>query len=240
MDVENVRSLLAPNGTLRVAINLGNPVLAQQQHDGRLTGVSVALANAFARELQVPLSLEAFDAAGKVFEAIDRDAWDLAFLAIEPKREEKISFSRPYVLIEGTYLVVAESGFHRVEDLDRSTTRIAVGEGAAYDLFLSRTLQHAQLVRAPTSNAAVATFIGTHLDAAAGVRQPLERFAEEHPGYRVLGDSFTTIRQAMAVPSRKKAAQAMIDAFIAQRIRNGFVAQALSDSGQRDAKVAYF
>lgn len=239
MDFEYARSVLAPGGAIRVAINLGNPVLAQERN-GRLTGVSVALATAFARELQVPLSLEAFDAAGKVFEAIDRGAWDLAFLAIEPKREEKICFSRPYVLIEGTYLVAAESNFQCVEDLDRPSTRIAVGDGAAYDLFLSRTLKHAELVRAPTSNAAVTTFIGSDLDAAAGVRQPLERFADEHPGYRVLGDSFTTIRQAMAVPSHKKAAQAMIETFIAQRIRNGFVAQALKDSGQRDAKVAYF
>lgn len=163
---------LAPSGELRAAINLGNPVLAQKSSGGELMGVSVALARALAERIDVPLRLVPFDAAGKVVGALDEDAWDLAFLARDPKRAETICFTDPYVIIEGTYLVSSESSNVSVADLDQKGVRISVGQGAAYDLFLTRTLQHASLVRAPTSTAAVDWFVDQGLEAAAGVRQP--------------------------------------------------------------------
>ncbi|MEK1834045.1 MAG: transporter substrate-binding domain-containing protein, partial [Pseudomonas sp.] len=141
---------LAPNGVLRAAINFGNPVLAQKGPDGIPQGVSVALAKALAEELGVRLEMVTFDAAGKVFAALEQGAWRIAFLAIEPVREEQIAFSEPYVIIEGTYLVAVDSPYQTVEDLDQPGLRLAVGKGAAYDLFLTRTLKHAQLVRAQT------------------------------------------------------------------------------------------
>lgn len=87
------------------------------------------------------------------------DVWRVAFLAIEPVREQQIAFSAPYVAIKGTYLVAADSALTQVAQLDAPGKRIAVGQGAAYDLYLSRTVQHAELVRAPTSAAAVDWFI---------------------------------------------------------------------------------
>ncbi|MDN3520145.1 ABC transporter substrate-binding protein [Halomonas ramblicola] len=229
--------LLAPSGTLRAAINLGNPVLAQQRDDGELAGVSVALARSLADWLGVPLRLVPFEAAGQVVAAREEDAWDLAFLARDPKRAETIRFTEPYVLIEGTYLVPRDAPQTSVGDLDRDGTRIAVGQGAAYDLFLSRHLQHASLVRAPTSAAAVEWFIDRGLDAAAGVRQPLERFAREHAGYRVLADAFTQIEQAMALPRERQAVAEVVEDFLREHKASGFVAEALEASGQ-DARVA--
>lgn len=126
---------LAPEGVLRAAINFGNPVLAQQGADGSPQGVSVALAKALAEELNVRLEMVTFDAAGKVFAALEEGVWNVAFLAIEPVREEQIAFSEPYVIIEGTYLVAANSTYQDVQDLDQSGLKIAVGKGAAYDLF---------------------------------------------------------------------------------------------------------
>ncbi len=229
--------LLAPSGTLRAAINLGNPVLAQRRDDGELTGVSVALARELADWLRVPLRLVPFAAAGKVVAALEEDAWDLAFLARDPKRAETIRFTEPYVLIEGTYLVPESAPYTGVEDLDRDGVRIAVGQGAAYDLFLSRHLQHASLVRAPTSAAAVEWFVDRSLDAAAGVRQPLERFAQEHTEYRVLADAFTQIEQAMSLPRERQAVAEVVEDFLRERKASGFVAEALEASGQ-DARVA--
>lgn len=229
---------LAPRGVLRVAINLGNPVLAQPGPvGGDPKGVSVELARALARQVGLPLRLTTYDAAGKVFAALGQDQWDLAFLAIEPERAEQLAFSTPYVTIEGTYLVRQESPDRQTSDLDQPGRRIAVGHGAAYDLYLSRTLTHADLIRGPTSAAAVDLFLERALDAAAGVRQPLEQIARAHPQVRVLPDSFTEIRQAMAVPKERTLAAAYIDAFIRQQIANGFVAQALEQNGQRDVQV---
>lgn len=228
---------LAPQGVLRAAINFGNPVLAQQGQDGSPQGVSVALAKALAQELGVRLEMVTFDAAGKVFAALEEGAWNLAFLAIEPVREQQIAFSAPYVIIEGTYLVAADSPFVTVEDLDQPGLRLAVGKGAAYDLFLARTLKHAQLARAETSAAAVDLFFDKDLDAAAGVRQPLQKVADADPRYRVLEGAFTAIRQAMAVPRDREAGAAYVRAFVERKKAEGFVLAALKASGQADVTV---
>ncbi|MCM8562268.1 transporter substrate-binding domain-containing protein [Pseudomonas shahriarae] len=238
VDMAAVRNDLAPSGELQVAINLGNPVLAQRDAvTGRLGGVSVALANELAKELGIAVSLMPYDAAGKVFAALEEGGWDLAFLAIEPVRAQKICFSSPYVSIDGTYLVHAASPFERASDLDMQGHRISVGRGAAYDLYLSRTLQHAELVRADTSASAVDLFLQQGLEAAAGVRQPLERFANSTTGVRVLKDNFTEIRQAMAVPKARRIAAEYIEDFICRLVRSGFVAKLLADSGQGDVRV---
>lgn len=228
---------LAPDGTLRVAINLGNPVLAQLGSTGEPQGVSVALAKALAEELGVTLHMRTFDAAGKVFAALEEGAWNLAFLAIEPVREAQIAFSEPYVLIEGTYLVKREAPFQHVDELDRPGLRLAVGKGAAYDLYLTRTLQHAELVRAETSAGAVDLFIESDLDAAAGVRQPLERVAASDQRYRVLDGAFTSIRQAMAVPREREAGAAYVRNYVERRLAEGFVRGALLASGQTDVSA---
>lgn len=228
---------LAPNGILRAAINFGNPVLAQPGADGEPHGVSVALAKSLAEELGVGLELRTYDAAGKVFAALEENAWTLAFLAIEPVRAAQISFSEPYVLIEGTYLVKAESPYSKIEDLDQPGLRLAVGNGAAYDLYLSRTLQHAELHRADTSAGAVDLFIDQGLDAAAGVRQPLEQVAAKNPNYRVMQGAFTAIRQAVAVPRGRDAGAAYVRDFVERRLAEGFVRGALLASGQTDVSA---
>lgn len=228
---------LAPNGVLRAAINFGNPVLAQRGADGEPHGVSVALAKALAEELGAQLEMITFDAAGKVFTALEEGAWNLAFLAIEPVREAQIAFSDPYVIIEGTYLVKAGSAYAGVNDLDQSGVRIAVGQGAAYDLYLSRTLQHAELKRAATSAGAVDLFIDEDLEAAAGVRQPLEKAEAANAAYRVLPGAFTAIRQAMAVPRGREAGAAYVRAFLERRLAEGFVRGALLATGQTDVSA---
>lgn len=229
---------LAPQGVLRAAINLGNPVLAQTGPDGEPQGVSVVLASALAHELGVALELVTYDAAGKVFAALATSAWDVAFMAIEPVRAEQIAFSAPYVIIEGTYLLAQASPWQQVAELDRPEVRIAVGKGAAYDLYLSRTLKHAQLVRAETSAEAITLFLEQGLDAAAGVRQPLLAAAAANPAFRVLAGHFTAIHQAMAVPREKTAGAAYVREFVERCKANGLVQQALQRSGQGDVTLA--
>lgn len=230
---------LAPTGTLRVAINFGNPVLAQPHPEsGKPMGVSVDLAYEVAKRLGVTIDFVSYDSAGKVFAAVDDGVWDMAFMAIDPIRAEKIGFTAPYVVIEGTYLVNKNSPLESVADMDKAGIRVAVGKGAAYDLFLSRSLQHAELVRAATSAAAIDLFVDQGLDAAAGVRQPLTSYAEQHTGFRVMDGCFTAIEQAMAVPNASTAALAWLSDFIEEMKASGFVAEGLQRSGQSGASVA--
>jgi polar amino acid transport system substrate-binding protein len=230
---------LAPGGRLRVAINYGNPVLAQPHPDTQEPmGISAALAREAAGRLGLEIEFIGFDSAGKAFAALENGAWDLAFMAIDPLRAEKLQFTKPYVVIEGTYLVRDSAPFQAVGDIDQPGVRVAVGKGAAYDLFLTRALQHAEIVRAATSAQAIDLFVEQSLDAAAGVRQPLVAYAAAHPGLRVLAGRFTAIEQAMAVPKGLARAAAWLASFIDEMKANGFVARALEESGQGDATVA--
>jgi polar amino acid transport system substrate-binding protein len=230
---------LAPSGRLRAAINYGNPVLAQKDpSDGQPRGVSVDLARELARRLGVPLDFVTFDGAGKVFDALKTQSWDLAFLAIDPVRAAEIDFSPPYVVIEGTYLVAADSPLRTIEDLDRSGIRIAVGRGSAYDLYLSRSLKSAEIVRAPTSAEAIALFRTGKLDAVAGVRQPLIAAAKSDPALRVIPGRFMAIEQALGTPRGRSPGARYLREFIEEMKASGFVAGALAASGQTDAAVA--
>ena len=230
---------LAPTGTLRAAINYGNPVLAQKTASGEPGGVSVELARELGKRLGVPVELVFFDAAGKVFEAVKAGAWDIAFLAIDPVRAAEITFTQPYVVIEGTYMVAQDSPVKATEDVDREGLRVSVGQGSAYDLFLTRSLKKATLVRAPTSAAAIELFAqGGGLDAAAGVKQPLVAFAAANPGFRVIEGRFMVIEQAMATPRGREGAHVYLRSFIDEMKASGMVAGALGRSNQGDATVA--
>lgn len=230
---------LAPTGTLRAAINFGNPVLAQKDPaTGEPRGVSADLARELARRLGLPLQFVTFEAAGKVFEAGKTGAWDVAFLAIDPDRATELAFTAPYVLIEGTYLVPAASALKSIDDVDREGVRIVVGKGAAYDLYLSRAIRHAQLVRVATSAAAVEHFVAEKLEAAAGVRQPLLEYASTHPEVRVIEGRFMAIEQAMCTPLGREEGLRYLRSYVEEMKSSGFVASALARSGRSDATVA--
>jgi polar amino acid transport system substrate-binding protein len=222
---------LAPNGTLYAAINTGNPVLVQQEGN-TLSGVTVDLANEMGRLLEVPVELVPYNGAGKVFEAASRGAWNIAFLAIDPERSKGIRFTEPYVIIEGTCIVRASSQARTLQDLDRPGNRISVVKGAAYDLYLTRTLKHAQLLRKATFEEQMDLFVSEELEASAGVRQPLDEYAREHKGFRVFEGRFTEIRQAMGVPHGRRAGSAYVDEFLGEMKRSGFIEEAFVRSGQ--------
>jgi len=230
---------LAPTGKLRAAINFGNSVLAQKDPaTGAPRGVSPALARELARRLGVPVEFVTFDAAGKVFEALQAGVWDVAFLAIDPARAAGIDFTAPYVVIEGTYVVPSNSPLRAIEDVDRDGVRIAVGRGSAYDLYLTRTLKHAALIREPSGVEALDRFLKDRLEAAAGVKQPLVAFAKAHPDTRVIAGRFMSIAQAMGTPKGRAAGAQYLREFVEAMKASGFVAKALAASGQADAAVA--
>jgi polar amino acid transport system substrate-binding protein len=234
-----IAEALAPSGCLRAAINLGNPVLAQRDPGtGELGGVSVAIARELGRRLDVPVELVPFEKAGDVFAALKRAAWDVAFLAIEPVRADEIAFTAPYVLLEGVYLVPDPSPLRTIDDVDRAGLRVAVVRGSAYDLFLTRRLTHAEIVRVGSAAEATDVLVRDRLDAVAGVKQPIVAFAEAHHGFRVLPGRFMSIEQAVGIPKVRDAAAPHLRAFVEELKTSGFIARALAASGQADATIA--
>ena len=195
------RNEIAPTGICRVAINLDNAVLVQRHQDSAtLSGVAIDLAEAFADLLGLPLAIEGFESAAKIVAVADQSRWDVSFFATDPDRARLVRYSPAYVVIEGSYMVRDLSPILRNADVDLPGVHIAVGVGAAYDLYLTRHLAHAGLVRLRDSPAAIDAFAGGAAEVVAGVRQPLLRYAAEHAGFRVLDGHFTTIQQAMVAP----------------------------------------
>jgi polar amino acid transport system substrate-binding protein len=234
-----IRSAFAPSGTLRAVINLGNPILAFRDTAGNAAGVSVDLAAEFARRLGVEFELVVVDTAAQSVEAVVAERVDIGFFAIDPLRGEHIAFTDAYVLIEGCYLVQQDSPLRANEEVDAAAHRVVVGKGSAYDLHLTRTLQHAQILRAPSSQTVVATFLEEGADVAAGVKQQLEADARRLGGLRLLGERFMVIRQAMGLPkSRGPEAAAFLAGFVEEMKASGFVAAALARHGIEGASVA--
>ena len=179
------------------------------------------------------------DAAGKSVEVVATEQADVGFFAIDPLRGEHIAFTNAYVLIEGCYLVRIDSPLRSNDEVDHADNRVVVGKGSAYDLYLTRTLQHAQIVRSPTSPTVVDTFIECGADVAAGVRQQLEHDAARLGGLRLLGERFMVIRQAMGVPkSRGGEAAQFLAQFVEEMKASGFVAAALARHQIEGASVA--
>ena len=179
-----------------------------------------------------------FDAAGKVFEAIKAGAWDIAFLAVDPVRAAGIDFTAPYVVIEGVYVVPQNSPLHAIEDVDRAGVRVATATGSAYDLFLTRALKNATIVRRAERRESLDQFTTQRLEVAAGVRQPLAAFVQIQPGFRMIPGRFMAIEQAMGTVKGRPAGARYLRQFVEEMKASGFVAKALKDSGQADATVA--
>ena len=210
-----VVAAFAPTGTLRASINLGNPILANRDPViGEPGGVSVDLARAFAGRLGVDIELVVFDTAGKSVEAVTNEQADIGFFAVDPLRGAGIAFTAPYVLIEGCYLVREDSPVRRNEDVDQAGHVVVVGQGSAYDLYLTRELRQASIARAPTSPAVVDTFVEQHADVAAGVKQQLEADARRVGGLRLLDrtlhghSSRPWARRRVAAPRPRPASRA--------------------------------
>lgn len=232
------RSELAPTGRLRVGINFGNALLAGKDANGAPGGVAVELAQELARRAGVPMDIVGYESAGRMAGAVTTGAWDVAFLAADPDRAGEIAFSAPYLEIDTTYLVPAGSPLRTLQDVDRGGVRIAVSERSAYDLFLTRELKRAQLVRAPSPNASIDLFFERRLDALAALRPVLVDVAAQRPGSRVLGGRFTVVTQAVGAPKGRPAAAQFLREFVEDAKAYGLVAKAIAASGVLGVSVA--
>ena len=234
-----LRSDLAPTGKIRVGINYGNPVLATKDPaSGELRGVAVDLARELGKRVDLPVELVGYDAAGKMVDALKAGAWDIAFLAIDPGREGEIAFTAPYIEIEGTYLVPSGSPLRAIADVDRDGVRIALAAGAAYELFLTRNLKHAQLARVPDPPAAFDLLVAGKVEALAGVKQTLVMNSTKLPGSRVLDGRFLAIGQALGIAAGRYQGARYLREFIEDVKASGLVARAIEKAGVRGVSIA--
>ena len=229
---DDALSDLSRPGTLRAGINLGNMLLVTGTGpDGEPQGVAPDMAAALAELLGVQVSYVTFPSPGEVADAAAGDAWDIALIAAEPKRAETIAFCDAYVEIEASYLVPEGSPFQSVEDVDKPGVKIAGSARAAYDLYLTRTLKHAELCRAKGLAGAVELFSTEKLDALTGLVPALTENARALPGTRVLAGRYTTVQQAIGTKPESTALNAEVKRFIAEAKASGLVADLIDKHG---------
>jgi len=228
---------LARTSKLRVGINFGNTLLTTRDENGAPGGIAVDLAQELARRVGVPMELVSYETAGQMADGAKAGAWDVAFLAADPARADEIAFTPPYLEVDTTYLVPAGSPLRTLADVDRAGVRVAVSNKSAYDLFLTRNLKHARLVRAPSPNASVDIFLADKLDALAGLRPLLMEIAAHQPGARVLEGRFTVVRQAVGIPKGRDAAAAYLHDFVEDLKASGLVAKLIERNGIRGVSV---
>ncbi|NKC12816.1 MAG: transporter substrate-binding domain-containing protein [Gammaproteobacteria bacterium] len=237
---DEVRSALAPTGTLRAGINMGNFLLVTgKAGNGDPTGVSPSMAAALASRLGVPVSYLQYESPGVLADAATDDVWDVGNIGAEPARAESINFTAAYVEIEATYLVRGDSPLRTVADVDKAGVRIAVSARSAYDLWLTRTIKHAELVRVAGLEASFNLFVDEGLDALAGLRPRLVSDVERIPGARIMEERFSAVQQAMGVPkSRGDAAFQYVRQFVEEAKASGLVASLIEQHQVRGLSVA--
>lgn len=234
----SLKSEIVPTGTLRVGVNLGNFLLVNKDPaDGALRGIVPDLAAELARRLGgVPVELLPRPGAGEVADAVAQ--WDVAFIGAEPKRAEQIAFTTAYLEIPATYLVPAGSPLRSPADVDRPGVRVATSARSAYDLFLTRSLKHAQLVRAEGIGASYDLFVNEKLDALSGLLPRLVTDVTRLPGARILEGKFTAVQQAIGTPKARGAAAAWLQSFVDDVKASGLVAQLIERHGSKGVNVA--
>ncbi len=235
-------SSFAPTGTLRVGINLGNPILANenpQTHE--LYGITIDIAHEIGKRLSLPVKLTPFKTAGNTVDAVKTGDIDLVFVAIDPVRGADISYTPPYIQIEGAYMVKTSSSIQQNDQVDVSGNEIVVGKGSAYDLYLSRETKNATLLRAASSQAVVDDFMSGKGNVAAGVKQQLESDAKRYEGLRMLPGRFMVINQAIGIPKARpqyEQTTTYLSDLITQLKQSGFVAKSMHEHKIEGAKVA--
>lgn len=233
------RAELAPTGKLRSGINYGNVILARKDPaTGETSGVAVDLARELAKRLGVPVEIVAYDSVGAMVDGAKAGAWDIAFLGSDPARASEISFSAAYVELEATYLVAAGSPLRAAADVDREGVRVAAPARANYELYLSRTLARAQLVRAQDAAAAFDLLASGKVEALAGLTQALIGLSAKLPGSRILDGRFMAVQQSVGTPKGRDAGAAYLRGFVEEAKASGLVAQAIQKTGAVGVSVA--
>jgi len=217
-------------------------VLANEDANTKtLSGVTIDIAHEIGKRINLPVQLIPFKTASATVEGIKSGDVDLVFVAIDPVRGADISYTPAYIQIEGAYMVKASSPLKMNEEVDVAGTEIVVGKGSAYDLYLTREIKNATLLRATSSQAVVDDFMSGKGNVAAGVKQQLEADAKRYKDLRMLPGRFMVINQAIGIPKARPGFEnttAFLSDVITQLKQSGFVANAMQRHHIQGAKVA--
>lgn len=229
---EAVKHQLAPNGILRVGINLSNCLLVSSKGPkGNPEGISPDIAKRVADALELPLEFVTFERPGKLADAVGKNIWDIGNIAFEVERAQTIDFSDPYVLIEANFLVRENTNFQTNSDVDQHNVRISVSERSAYDLWLSNKFKSAKIIRAPSIQMSHDLFLENKVDVLAGLKPKLLQEIKNHRGIRLIDKPFTAVKQSIGLPKGRQDSVVFVNEVIRNSIREGWLTDRLEKHG---------
>lgn len=230
---------IAPTGKLRIGLNYQNFLLINGEGpDGEPRGIAPDLGRELGKRLGLPIQWVKYDAAGKLFDGVKGAACDVGFLGAEPQRANEIDFTEAYLEIPVTFLVPPGSPIRTIADVDREGVRVVVSERSAYDLYLTRNLKKAALVRVQGIPASYDAFIAQKYEALGGLKPRLVEDQKRLPGSVILEGQVTGVQQAIAVPKGREAAAKYLRAFAADIKKSGLVAKAIAANRVQGVSVA--
>lgn len=234
-----LRGELAPTGTLRVGLNFSNFLLtAKDPQTGAARGIAADIGKEIADRAGVPVTYVGFDSPGSMADRVNDDVWDIAFLGAEPARAAQIAFTAAYLEIESTYLVPAGSPIRSLDEVDRAGVRISVSNRSAYELYLSRTIKHATLMRVDGIEPSFQQFVDQKLEVLAGLLPRLVSDRDRLPGSRILEGRFTAVQQAIGTSKGREGVAAWLRRFVEEAKSSGLIRQIIDRNGVRGVSVA--
>jgi len=230
MDINDIRSVLAPTGTLRAGINMSNFLLVSATDaDGKPDGLSPQLARAMGKALGVEVELVLFDSPGVLADAVDDNLWDVANIAFEPERAARISFSQPYILIDANFQVRAGSALRENQQMNSADVTIILYDRSAYDLWLKENFTKAQYLRVASIQESHDRFYAGEADVLASLKPKL--IADNAEGYQIIETPFTAINQSVGISKHREQALPFVNSFLDDMLASGEIKALLDKFG---------
>ena len=233
------RQALAPTGKLRVGLQLGSPHNAiRDSVSGEMKGVAFDLGKELARRVGVPFEPVLYPSVGALLDGGKSGAWDVAFVGFSPERAKEWDFTALHLEIEFGYLVPGGSSISTMADVDRPGIRVAVQEKSQPDVFLTRTLKNAEVVRASSLAGTLEMLKSGRADVIFSIKPSLFEASNQLPGSRVLDGRLGLDPHAMAIPKGRDPGVAYARKFVEDAKSEGLVKAAIERAGIRGAVVA--
>jgi polar amino acid transport system substrate-binding protein len=234
-----VRQALAPTGKLRVGLQLANPLnVIRDSASGEMTGVAFDLGKELARRMGVPFEPVLYPSVGALLDAGKSGAWDVAFVGFSPARAKEWDFTAQHLEVEFGYLIPGGSSISTMADVDRPGIRVAVQEKSGPDVFFSRTLKNAVMIRASSNPGALDALKSGRADVMASIKPILFEMSNQLLGSRVLDGRPGIDPHAMAMPKGRDLGVAYARKFVEDAKSEGLVKAAIERVGIRGALVA--
>ena len=236
---ERTRATLAPQGVLRVGLNVANFLLVLgDDANGEPRGIAPDVARDVARRLDVEAAFVRYELPGPLADALQKNEVDLGFLAIDSTRAEHMDFASAYLEIDASYMAVGNGSINTLADVDQPRVRIAVIDRSAYDLWLTRNIRKATLIRAENLEASYRLFSERKADVVAGLTQGLLLAVGKYPDARLIDEPFSSVEQSMAVPRGRGEVLAWLNRAVVEIKASGLVSESIRRHGVGGVRVA--